>query len=548
MKLYHIHLLLVALLCYPVLGAPLTQEEVNQIEGELGVVLSESEKQLLGAIAKPDGPLPQWRTEAEERIESHRKANLSVEVVDQQGFPVEGVMVEVNLASNAFRFGGVMSVKDFNNERSILTNYGFTTEGYRNLFLKLYNAAGLGNGFKPKLRAGNEQFLPGFLEWAQSNELPVRGHLLIWPGNENNNHLPADILSDVEAVEAAIATGKPQATIDALKTTLKANVDAMIAEWASLWGVYEWDVINETLSNYRVQELLGYDQMAEWFRIAAENAVQPDCQFLINEFQIISARSSSLDPGHYETRSGQYKTNINRIIADGGPLSRIGFQSRFKFEHPDPEVIYDRLEDFGSIYGLPMVGTEFEVRDNTETNFYPYDFTEEERARVTEEVLTTYYSHPLVDGLFAWTYMRMEEHSMCFYDGTVKLNGLVWYYLHRIRYHTHFEGLTDGMGRKSDRGFKGVYNIEVFHGGKTYISSVQLEADMTHRVVIESTNGGASWGKFPIVNGSYADTGDWLGWVIVDAAPWIWSLSLGAWLYIPESTAFAGLGWVYIPR
>ena len=537
----------VLLVCSPLASAPLTPGEIAQIEGDLGIVLNQAQKQALGQIAKPDGPLPHWRQEAEARIEAHRKANFRVEVVDPSGQPVEGALVEVNLRDSAFRFGGVMNVKDFNNERGVLTNYGFTTEGYRELFLKLFNAAGLDNGFKPKQRSGNEAYLPGFLDWAQSHDLPVRGHLLLWPGNENNNHLPEDILADVEAVEAAISSGQPQATIDSLKATLKTNVDAMIREWASLWAVYEWDVINETLSNYRIQDLLGYDQMAEWFRIAAQAAVQPECRLVINEFQIISARSNALDPDQYPQRSSQYKANINRILADGGPLTGIGFQSRFKFEHPDPSVIFDRLEDYGSTYGLPMVGTEFEVRDNTGTNYYPRDFTEEERAQITEEMLTTYFSHPLVDGLFAWTYMKMEEHSMCYFDGTVKLNGLIWYYLHRIRYHTRDNGFTDASGHHLTRGFKGLYDVTVTHGGKSYASTSRLDGDLNHQVVVES-GGGDMWGQFPVVDGRYADTGDWLGWVIVDAEPWVWVLNLNTWLYIPIETAATGFGWVYIPR
>ena len=67
-------------------------------------------------------------------------------------------------------------------------------------------------------------------------------------------------------------------------------------------------------------------------------------------------------------------------------------------------------------------------------------------------------------------------------------------------------------------------------------------------MVVESGSSGNIWGQFPIVDGRYANTGDWLGWLIVDAAPWIWSMNLDAWLFIPVSTAAAGMGWVYIPR
>ena len=289
-----ISLTLVLLCLNPLHGAELTPAEINQIEADLGITLSATEKVQIANIVKPGGTLPQWRIDAEARIEEHRKADLQIEIVDQNGDPVKGAEVEVILRRNAFKFGGVMSVRDMNNTNNILSNSGNTTEAYQDLFVNLYNGVGLDNGFKPKQRAGNEALLPGFLEWAAVNNLPVRGHNLIWPGvSDTSNHLPADILLDVKAVEAAIAAGEPLATINTLKATLKTNVDTLIAEWASLWPVYEWDVINETLSNHRIQDLLGDGEMAEWFKIAAANAALPDTHFLINEFQIISANSQT---------------------------------------------------------------------------------------------------------------------------------------------------------------------------------------------------------------------------------------------------------------
>jgi len=194
-----------------------------------------------------------------------------------------------------------MSLKDFTDEDN---NLGISVQEYRDRFKAMFNGVGLDNGFKPKQRAGNAALIPNFLDWAQTNNLPVRGHLLIWPGNNNNNHLPNElpdtptsysVLSKVEAVEVALTNGSDQATIDALKVDLKAEVDYMIGDWASQWDVYEWDVINETLSNFRVQELLGYEETAEWFKIAESNVVDSDCKLLINEFQVISARSETLN-------------------------------------------------------------------------------------------------------------------------------------------------------------------------------------------------------------------------------------------------------------
>lgn len=475
-------LVLLCLPGIPFLGAgTLAPGEIGQMESAFGITLSEDWRQELGRILKPDGPAPQWRLDAEARIEQHRKANLEIKVVSSDGEPVKGATVEARLKRNAFTFGGVMSVKDFHDTEGRL---GVTKARYRELFLQLYNAAGLDNGLKAKLRRGNEDLLPEFFDWAAANSLPVRGHLLIWPGNENNNHLPADILEQVEEVEAAIRDGVADATVNNLKATLKANVDALIAEWAGKWKVYEWDVINEPIGNHRVQDLLGYDQMAGWFRIGQANAVDPACEFLINEFQIISAKPPSMGTTHYLNRSASYKQNISRVLAEGGPLTRIGFQSRFKWDHPDPAVLYARLEDFGNTYGLEMVGTEFEITDHGDRG--GMDYSESLRAQMTEEILTTYFSHPLVTGLNVWSFMRAEPKAMCLYDGSVKLNALAWYYLHRIRYHTEASAQSDVDGRVVVRGFKGDYDVTVRIGEQTFEAFPTLHEDTVIEVPIPS--------------------------------------------------------------
>ena len=237
-----------------------------------------------------------------------------------------------------------------------------------------------------------------------------------------------------------------------------------------------------------------------------------------------------------------------RHLADGGPLTSIGFQSRIKFEHKDPQILYDRLEDFGSSYGLPMVGTEFEVRDQVGTNWYPYEYTEFERAQITEEMMTQYFSHPLVEGLFVWTYMKPELYSLCYPDGTIKLNGLVWYYMHRIRYATESIQNTDTNGTASIEAFKGLYDISVKIGDDVYQTSASLDENTLVSVPVVTDGVGDYWGSWPVGDDFWVDTGDWLGWLQVESTPWVWSLDLANWLFLPYDTAQNGMGWGWIPN
>jgi GH35 family endo-1,4-beta-xylanase len=502
----------------------LTNQEVEQYYEELGIILTEEEKSQIAAIVKPIEPLPQWRIEANHRIDLFRKADLMIEVVYADGDPVENASVSISLKKNAFHFGVVVRAEDLTDSQGRLAAAGSSADEWQSRVLALSNAVGTGNNFKPKLTSLHE-YLPGFLDWTEAHDLYVRGHLLIWPGSKGIEEM--DVPGNVIGVDYGkhLSLGKPeslhaipgyehvvsynveQAVLDFKnsnrtqtdKDALEAIVDAEISQWAGLWNVREWDVINETLSCHLLMDILGYDQMANWFKLAEANRVNPSAMLFLNDYKIVSAPEE--DPGipdylSYNKRKTDYMKNIDRILADEGPIGGIGFQNRYTWGVPDPATTYQRLEEFGSKYNMPMVGTEFEVVDNPGDSPFSYDFDELERARITEETLTAYYSHPLTTGLFNWTFMdKNDEKALTYYDGTVKLNGLVWYYLHRIRYHTDEEATSSAEGKYSFNAFKGIYEVAVEYADSIYRTELDLTKDTTHRVVISTTGTGIGQAK-----------------------------------------------------
>ena len=460
----------------PSAGArPLSPEEIQRFQDDLGIVLSADQKAEIAQIVKPDAPWPAWRSNAVARIEQARMANLHLEVVDRNGMPVSDAVVRARLRRNAFVFGGVLDLYNWNGQG----------EGYRSLVKTLFNGLGAQNGLKPKI-TNKHGLLPGFFEWAQTNGLPVRGHLLIWPGSGSLPYRdPYRVQQALDALRNAQneTNNPPPATeIEQLKSNLVDVVDFQIRDWASKWSVYEWDVINEPLEKRDVQNALeDYGQMARWFKNAETNAVLPGCKLAINEYQIISAKwwKPPSNGWSFESRTARYRTEIDRVVAGGGRLDVIGFQSRFKYGHIDPALVSDRLAFYETAYpDKSLAGTEFEIKD------YGAISNEFSRAQMTEELLTVYYSHPRVAGLNVWTFMRDVPNAMCRPDGTLKLNGLVWYYLHRIRYATDETRRTDPDGAALVRGFKGDYDLVVDFAGQTYSAACVLTNDCVATVVL----------------------------------------------------------------
>lgn len=513
-------------------SSSLTVEEVTQIETDLGITLTTQEKLDLASIVKPQ-ETGAWRTAAEARIEADRKANLTVEVVDSNGTPVTGAEVRLELTNHDFKFGGVVTVMDLTDASNNLSDNGSTIADWERLVKAMFNSVGLNNGFKPRI-VNQHQYLPNFLTWASNNDLPVRGHLLIWPGTgdvedmdapgavlgvDYGRHLTESTTSAfaTQNVSGAVETYKASPRAQADKDALKAVVDAEIIEWASEWDVFEWDVINETLSNRLIMDILGYDQMAHWFHLAEANMPNASTKLFINEFQLASARFTG---SAYATRRDTYFDRIDNLLSPPAPLDPtatqvlpapvdgIGFQSRFRFlEDYDPAVVSARIVEFATRYpSLEIVGTEFEIKDdyNWLTGDIVQAYDETTRAQVTEEVLTVYFSHDQVTGMNAWDVANPQpdgtdsaySRSMFYYgdgpggiDGPiVKLNALVWYYLHRIRYHSDVVDTTPANGQVTLRGFKGEHQLTVSYNGNDYVSTQTVLADGSVQVMLNDVS------------------------------------------------------------
>jgi GH35 family endo-1,4-beta-xylanase len=431
-----------------------TDEELARFEADLGVTLTVDQQLELAAIVKPSAT-EAWRVDAEARIDQHRKADLGITVVDNHGAPVAGAEVVVKLKRKTFRFGGVADLTEF----TLGWSGGVTAAQYRAFIPPLFDAVGVNNALKPRQSAYqnppvnidrlNNEFFP----WCAANNLRSRGHLLMWPGL---NHLSAPV--EAKVVEIENTELPTQAQLD----ELRALVDAEVNDWSSRWDVYEWDVVNEPLGNHRIQDLLGPQEMARWFSQAQAN--RPGAGRLVNEFQIISGKDSA--------RIAPYRAQIQLLLDNNAPLTGIGFQSRFKFRREDPATLFSRLEQFAG-YNLDLVGTEFEVLSDDIT-FFP---DENLRARMTEEIMTVYFSHPKVTGFNAWDFLTDLDPALVSHTGVVKLNGLVWYYLNRLRYDTRATLTTDSQGRVNLRAFRGEYEITVNTGSAPVVRNHTLNAD-----------------------------------------------------------------------
>jgi len=390
-------------------------------------------------------PPSPWKKAADRRIDTYRKADLTIRVVDKQGTPLKDVPIHVKLKRHEFYWGAVINSDFLNGDHSNLLKF---------YFLKYFNSSGFNMGLKPKSCAikpcrksykslhfykAEKQIL-----WMREHDIPVRGHTLAWEGKR---FLAKHLLEIYE--NPALSDGEKGRRMFALNAR---HIDHAVKKW----DVFCWDVVNEPRMNHLINDLFpGTNTFVEWFRLADQARKKYKRNFLMfyNENQLASfvKKKSS-----FEEYSRNYKARIQEILDAGVPLDGIGMQYRFR-RYVAPEKVYRRLCAFEE-FKLPFQATEFELKPmETES------FSAEDRKKMTAELLTVFFSHPNAMGLWHWSFMDDKDGSspqaLFSYDGQPRPEGEQWIKMMEEDFNTDETVCTDVNGTVTVRGFKGIYKI-----------------------------------------------------------------------------------------
>jgi GH35 family endo-1,4-beta-xylanase len=398
-------------------------------------------------------PPEPWKVEADKRIDTYRKANLNIRVVDAKGKPVKDLPVRIELLRHEFYWGAIVNGQ-FLNEA-----HDKTLQSY---FLKYFNSAGSSDGLKPKQcpippcqktpRSRLHDMAENQIEWFGRHNIPVRGHALVWEGKDFLALDLQEILNDpaLSDVEKGNRIFKRKA----------AHLDHAVEKW----DVFCWDVVNEPRVNHVVNDLLPEkNTFVEWFRLAAEARKKYGRQIELyyNENQIVSFVRKDAT---FEEHRDIYRAHIREIIDAGIPIDGIGFQYRFR-RHVSPEVAYQRLCEFDDL-GLPYQATEFEIKPMTEKD----TFSVSQKKQMTAELLTVFFSHPQATGLWHWSFMDSKSgrspDALFSYEGEPRPEAEQWIKMMEEDFNTDESLTTDRDGNARLRGFKGTYKITLGSGPK----------------------------------------------------------------------------------
>jgi endo-1,4-beta-xylanase len=362
---------------------------------------------------------PDWYERAEARIDSIRKGNFTISLLDNNGAPCKGV-AEVHLVKHAFSWGTCINFAG-----------GELETKYRKTILKHFNAAVFENAFKweeyeQERGKPNIKRLDEYLKWGELNGIPIRGHALVW-GIENygyQNHWAR--LGDTKFLR------------DAIRDRIYRDVGFYKGK------IREYDVWNEPVHESAHFNRVGLDILDSSFVWA--HRADPAARLFINEYSIIEGGDSK-----------PYRDMIDTLLARKVPVHGIGIQGHFS-SAIDPLDIAAKL-DYMAQTGLPIKITEFDIN--------PTDMKMSAEVQASEyaKALRTCFSHPSIEGFYMWGFWdaRHWRRGAGMYDVDFKPKPAadsVYNLIHRV-WTTNDIIQSDDNGKLTFRGFYGDYEIIV---------------------------------------------------------------------------------------
>lgn len=406
--------------------------------------------------AAPEEYLAKWRDPAieariQKNIETYRKGDAAVEVVDAAGKPVADARVEVRQTGHEFLFGcnafvlGQLATPELNRSYE---------DGFTNIFnfatVPFYWA-----GTEPTKgelryeepardiwrRPPEDRFIP----WSAKNNITLKGHPLLWHAY-NPAWLPKNA--------------------DELRELYKKRFGEIAGRFGSRISI--WDGVNESLVCSTNYPLYTKDRAYVAWAFGEESKVFPAaCSLLINDVTTFN----------FAPASDRFFDQVKALLAGGANIKGIGFQYHYfrraaldgflKSPQSDPAKLLDVYEKFGA-FDLPLYITEITIPSAG-------DGGDALQAEVVRDHYRLWFAAPKMAGITWWnlgdgTAVKGENEAKGgLMDGDLKPKP-AYRALEKLineEWKTKAQVQTDAQGHATFRGFYGSYRATVSRDGKT---------------------------------------------------------------------------------
>ncbi len=398
----------------------------------------------------------QWYNDAQNRIETIRKGDFQLTILDKDGNPYDGT-VNVRMMKHEFSFGVGF---DFY-EGEIIVDIPTETQWAKAAMYKYFNSGVTGNSFKwsgidPNGSGPNYTNFENAVEWTQKVGWDLRGHTLLWGGSEGDNHaMPLWV------------TESGNATASEVYDRCETRVRREVRRYKGI--INEFDVINEPLHATYTQDNFG--DSLNWKSFIWAHEENPDAKLYVNDYNVEYGWGDA----------DEYKVLIQDMINRGAPVSGIGMQAHFwDCCRPDVTDFVTQINKLADL-GLPMKLTEFD---------YGTDLTEAEQAEDFIKVMTIAFSHPSFEGVLYWNlsdnWTWRDNSGLFRSDHTPKLAADTLLYLTKELWATNFQSAMDGVNPLNFNAYYGDYLIEAVFDGVKKEFMVSLDRETTSLTLNEN--------------------------------------------------------------
>ena len=302
----------------------------------------------------------------ENDINTNRKGQLIIK-------SKPGAQVYVEQMSHEFWFGGAISnglAEDYWSEDD--------KEQYKEKFLKNFNSAVTENAVKwgnmeRKQGEVNYATVDGILEWADANEIRIRGHNIFW------------------GIEKFVQPWLKEMDNEELEKTLRNRAHDVASRYKGRF--VEYDLNNEMVHGNFYEDRLGdgiTKKMTDWF-----HEKDPKAKLWVNDYDILTGK-----------RLDDYMAQIRKFLSQGVPIAGIGVQGHLHAETFDRAELKRSLDSL-STFGLPIKITEFNVPGQRSkwVNNRTDKLTPEQELIKAKELVDYYkicFANPMVTGILQW--------------------------------------------------------------------------------------------------------------------------------------------------
>ncbi len=360
-----------------------------------------------------------WYDQANERIDTLRKGNFSVKILDRESNPVTDT-IYVRLKKHEFQFGVTMPMPgvtpDFMWAQATATKY--------------YNYGVFGrfkwHNMEPSEGVISYDLTDTIIKWSEKAGWDFRAHTLLWGGPEDWQ-MPSWTLD-------------PALTAEEVYNACKTRIKRDVAHYKGI--INEYDVMNEPANTTWLSDKVGdsiHWNSFKWAREADSSAA-----LYVNEYNIMVWGSMP-----------DYKAVIDEMLDNGAPIDGIGLQGHME-GNINVAQVKARIDTMAK-YGLPVKITEFDMKvDN-------FDLSEQQQANEYLKMYRIAFSHPAVESIIQWDFCDSWSYNagagIISENKIPKIAADSLYHLLHEQWTTEISDTTDTEGILTFKGFYGDYEV-----------------------------------------------------------------------------------------